>query len=121
MDVHHPNLLRVMLQVRQWESRQLDVLQTFSGRELYLCLAASLLEDAKPQSFKSLQGQMTERATRQRIKAFEALGLIEVDSNQIDHRTKRAVPTKEFIRNLNQHLDLLMHLCEQEFVMISKK
>lgn len=119
--LHQPHLLRVMLQIRQWESGRQAELKTMSGRDLYLRLAASLLEDEdKPQSFKSLQGDMTERATRQRIKEFHAHGLIEVDSHQPDHRTKRAVPTPKFVSRLNQHLDLLKILCEQEFLMIEK-
>lgn len=119
--IHRPQLLRVMIQIRQWEMRQPDELQTMSGRDLYLRLAASLLQnDGKPQALKSLQGDMTERAIRIRIKEFQKQGLIELDANQFDQRTKRAVPTEKFVNRLNQHLDLLMHLCEQEFFMIDK-
>jgi len=119
--LHQPNLLRVMLQIHQWEVGQQGELKTLSGRDLYLRLAAGLLEDdCKPQSLKFLQGQMTERATRQRIREFQAHGLIEVEASQPDQRTKRAVPTEKFVSRLNQHLDFLMHLCEQEFLMIHK-
>lgn len=120
--VRHPELLRVLLQIHQWECNQLEELGTISGRDLYLRLAAGLLEDDQtPQTLKLLQGPMTERATRQRIKDFEANGLLDViQPSSSDLRTKRAVPTTKFVHRLNSHLALLMQICEENFVMIKK-
>jgi hypothetical protein len=120
--VRHPELLRVLMQIHQWECNQLEELGTISGRDLYLRLAAGLLEDDQtPQTLKLLQGPMTERATRQRIKDFEANGLLDVIQRpSSDLRTKRAVPTTKFVHRLNSHLALLMQICEENFVMIKK-
>ena len=120
--VRHPELLRVLMQIHQWECNQQEELGTKSGRDLYLRLAVGLLEDDEtPQNLKLLQGSLTERATRQRIKEFQANGLLDVIQPQSsDLRTKRAVPTAKFVHRLNLHLDLLMQMCEAHFVMIKK-
>jgi len=119
--VHQVDLLRVMLHIREWESSEQAVVKTRAERDLYLRLAAGLIAgDGKPQTLKNLQGHLSERATRQCIRKFEVLGLIEIHPSQSDLRTKRAIPTEKFVRHLNQHLDFLMQLCEQEFVMIHK-
>lgn len=120
--VRHPELLRVLMQIHQWECNQREELGTISGRDLYLRLAVGLLEhDETPQNLKLLQGPLTERATRQRIKEFQANGLLEVIQPQsADLRTKRALPTAMFVHRLNLHLDLLMQMCEEHFVMIKK-
>jgi hypothetical protein len=121
INVQQSKLLRVMLQIRQWEIGNQSALRTRSGRDLYMRLAASLLEDQeKPKSLKYLQGQMTERSTRERIKDFHAQGLIDFVGHEADRRTKCAIPTKKFVTQLNEHLSYLRHLCEHEFLMIDK-
>lgn len=121
--MRHPELLRVLMQIHQWECNQQEELGTISGRDLYMRLAVGLLADEQtPQTLKVLQGPLTERATRQRIKEFQAIGLVEVIQPQsADLRTKRAVPTAVFVHRLNLHLDLLMQMCEEYFVMIKKE
>ena len=91
--VRHPELLRVLMQIHQWECHQQEEMATISGRDLYFRLAVGLLEDDEmPQNLKLLQGPLTERATRQRIKEFQADGLLDViQSQSSDLRTKRAV------------------------------
>jgi hypothetical protein len=122
INIQQLKLLRVMLQIRQWEAVHQTVLRTHSGRDLYLRLATSLLEDeGKPKALKYLQGQMTERSTRERIKEFQAQGLIDFVSHESDQRTKFAMPTKKFVAELNEHLNCIKHICEQEFLMIDKQ
>lgn len=74
-------------------------MQTISGRDLYFLIAATLLTDAdgKPQSLKLLSGRITDRATRNRMREFQELGLVEVIDNEDDARTKRVVATEKFI------------------------
>jgi hypothetical protein len=120
--VRHPELLRVLMQIHQWECTQQEEVGTISGRDLYLRLAVGLLEDDEmPQTLKFLQGPLTERATRQRIREFQANGLLDlIQPQSSDLRTKRAVPTAKFVNRLNLHLDLMMQMCEAHFVMIKR-
>ena len=110
--VSDPNLLQILIDINLWEAHQGRELQTISGRDLYFMIAATLLTDAdgKPQSLKLLNGLMTDRATRNRIREFQELGLVVGVDNEDDARTKRVVPTDKFITRLNHHLNLLKQL-----------
>ncbi len=119
--VHELDLLKVMLEIRNWEDVQLHELQTISGRHLYFSLAETLLHESNvSQRIKQLRGQVTERATRQRIREFVELGLVEISNNQNDQRAKNVTPTRKFITHLNSHLAFLKMVCEQRFLMLSK-
>lgn len=120
--VSNPNLLQILIDINLWEVHQGRELQTISGRDLYFLIAATLLTDAdgKSQSLKLLNGRMTDRATRNRIREFQALGLVEVIDNEDDARTKRVVPTEKFIRRLNHHLYMFQQICQNRFLMLDK-
>lgn len=112
MSVNESNLLRVLVQMNDWESRHRQELQTLTGRELYFRIAEGCLKDPQsPQLLKLYQGKLTDRAIRQRMREFEEMGLIDVSTNTADKRTKRVVPTETFMRNLSQHLYQLKKLC----------
>lgn len=121
--VSDPNLLQILIDINLWEVHQGRELQTISGRDLYFLIAATLLTDAdgKLQSLKLLNGRMTDRATRNRIREFQELGLVDVVDNEDDARTKRVVPTEKFIRRLNHHLHLFKQLCGVRYLMIDKR
>lgn len=120
--VSDPNLLQILIDINLWEVHQGRELQTISGRDLYFLIAATLLTDAdgKLQSLKLLNGRMTDRATRNRIREFQELGLIDVVDNEDDARTKRVVPTEKFIRRLNHHLHMFKQLCGVRYLMVEK-
>jgi hypothetical protein len=83
--VHEPSLLRVMIKIRNLEDSQLQVLQIISGRNLYFRIASSYLNDTEmPQRLKMLQGGVTERAIRQRMREFEKMGLIYIFDSHTD-------------------------------------
>lgn len=121
--VSDPNLLRILIEINQWEDSHRRELQTVSGRNLYFRIAATLLDDliGKKQPLKLLSGRITDRATRNRIREFQALGLVEVVDNEDDARTKRLVPTDKFIRRLNCHLHMFRRLCHYKFLLIDRK
>ncbi len=121
--VSDPNLLQILIDISLWEVHQGRELQTISGRDLYFLIAATLLTDAdgKLQSLKLLNGRMTDRATRNRIREFQELGLIDVVDNEDDARTKRVVPTEKFIRRLNHHLHMFKQLCGVRYLMVDKR
>lgn len=122
MGVSEPHLLRILIEINQWEDSHRRELQTISGRDLYFRIAASMLEDAtgKKQPLKLLSGRITDRATRSRIREFEALGLVEVVGNEEDARTRRVIPTGEFIRRLNQHLHMFKRFFDKWYLMVER-
>ncbi len=123
MGVYEPSLLQILIDINQWEDSHRHEMLTVSGRDLYFKIAATLLEDsaAKNRPLKFLNGRTTDRATRNRIREFQKLGLVEVVDCQEDARTKRVVPTDKFITRLNLHLRLFKHLCHTRFLMVDKR
>lgn len=117
-----PNILRILIEINQWEDSQRRELQTVSGRDLYFKIAATLLADSagKKQPLKLLRGRITDRATRNRIREFQELGLVDVVDNEDDARTKRLVPTDKFIKHLNHHMHLFKLLCNYKYLMVEK-
>jgi len=122
MGVSEPHLLQILIEINQWEDSHRRELQTISGRDLYFRIAATMLEDAtgKKQPLKLLSGRITDRATRSRIREFEALGLVEVVGNEDDSRTRRVKPTREFMRRLNQHLHMFKRFCDVRYLMVDR-
>jgi hypothetical protein len=121
LQVYEPTLLRIMIQIREWEDGQLLALQTISGRYLYFRIAACYLQGGHTsQHLKVFQGGVTERAMRQRMREFEAMGLIQMEDNQSDKRTKKVIPTEKFLLHLNQHLEFLRLILSQNYLMFDK-
>lgn len=122
MGVRELRLLQILIEINQWEDNHRRELQTISGRDLYFRIAASMLENAagKKQPLKLLSGRITDRATRSRIREFEALGLVEVVDNQDDARTRRLIPSSDFIGRLNQHLHMFKQLCDKWYLMVGR-
>ncbi len=122
MGVSEPHLLRILIEINQWEDSHRRELQTISGRDLYFRIAATMLEDAtdKKKPLKLLSGRITDRATRSRIREFEALGLVDVMENEVDARTRRVIPTGEFIRRLNQHLHMFKRFCDMRYLIVAR-
>ena len=121
LQVHEPNLPRVMIQFREWEYGQLPALQTISGRYLYFRIAACYLQGTQAsQLLKVLQVGVTVHALRQRMREFEAMGLIQIQDCKSDQSTKKVIPTEKFLQHLKHHLEFLRYICDQKFLMFDK-
>jgi hypothetical protein len=121
--VHDPVFLRMLIDLNHWEGSIHNEFQTDSSRELFFQIAESVLSDTqapKYQTLKFLAGRLTERAMRQRVREFQALGLATVTASLVDSRTKQLVPTKEFIAKLNQHVLLRRQICDRHMFLIDK-
>lgn len=121
--ITNTNLLHVLIELNQWEDSQCPELQTVSGRDLYYKVAASMLVDDsdKTQPLKLLSGRVTDRATRIRIREFQALGLVTVVERESDARTRRIVPTALFVSRLCQHMSVFKRVCDERYLMIAKR
>ena len=119
--VQDHKLLKVVVQVQRWESLQQSIFQTRSGRELYFRVAETLLVDrARSQHLKWLNGAMTGRATRDRLKEFENSGWLAIERMGSDLRTKQIAPTEKFTNQLNLHLQILRLAINEDFLLIDK-
>jgi len=116
------NLLAILIEIHQWEDCQMEELHTVSGQALYFKIASSLLTDSKGklQPLKLLNGRITDRAMRTRIREFQELGLVDVVDSEIDARTKGVVSTDLFLKHLDDHLKLFKQLCDERYLMVEK-
>jgi len=119
--IENIHFLEIFIEMNNWEGHD-KALLTLSGRDLYIQIAAGLLTDPKSSilNLKSIQGHVTDRSTRNRLKEFQNLGLVQVAYNKYDARTKRIVPTDKLISMLNSHIRYLKKLIEKKYILIEK-
>jgi hypothetical protein len=119
--VQEPQLLRLVVQIREWETCQSQCLGSGSGRDLFFQLAASYLNPlSTPPYIKQLQGRHSERTLRLRLREFAQEGLIEIVSDTPDQRTRQIVPIEKFKQLLNEHLNLTRKMLDQHYIVIDK-
>ena len=121
--IYSPSCLRMFIDLNRWENSDENKFRAASAKELFYLVAESLLDEArapKYQTLKFLTGRFTDRAMRQRVREFEALGLISTIPNPLDVRTKQLIPTSEFYLQLNQHLKSQRQVCERHMHLIDK-
>lgn len=121
--IHDPCFLRLLIALNHWEGSDQNDFQTVSSRELFYLMAESLLDKGqtlKYQTLKFLNGRLTERAMRQRVREFEVLGLITTRSNPADIRRKKLMATDKFIALLNKNVMLQRQICEQNMHLIDR-
>jgi hypothetical protein len=120
--INDPMLVQILVEMNRWEDDHRPELQTISGRQLYFGIASNLLtsSEIKTQSMKLLDGRVTDRAIRTRMREFQKMELVEVSGNLLDARNRQALPTEKLIAKINQHTKLLKQLCEIRYLMIAK-
>jgi hypothetical protein len=121
--IHDPCFLRLLIALNRWEGSDQNDFQTVSSRELFYLIAESLLDKGqtlKYQTLKFLNGRLTERAMRQRVREFEVLGLITTSSNPADIRSKKLMASNKFIALLNKNVTLQRQICEQHMHLIDR-
>jgi DNA-binding MarR family transcriptional regulator len=64
---------------------------------------------------------LSERALRYKIREFEEEGLITFESNQVDKRSKKIVPTDDLMQTLETHSQEFGRILATKFVVLPKK
>jgi hypothetical protein len=121
--IHAPCFVRLLIALNRWENSDQNMLRTASARELFYSIAECLLDEAKTPQYQTLKffnGRFTDRAMRLRVREFEALGLVTTIPNPADARTKKLIPTREFVSQLNQQVRLQRLVCEPHMHLIDK-
>jgi hypothetical protein len=111
--------------LHEWENQHLELAQTQAGRYLYLNIAKQLQEERGGPS-ALLKGiyynkELSERALRYKIREFESDGLIEFESNNIDKRSKKILPTDALLKTLEAHASEFGRMLGNEFLIFPKK
>ena len=118
------DLLRVLAEAHEWEIEHHVALQTVLGRALYFGILHAHLNGHRLDhtSLKQLVSPdvASDRGVRLRMREFEKLGLIYIELNAADKRTKRIIPTEKFIEQVNAHASQFMRLFQKRFIIIQK-
>ena len=117
---NHPGKGRGLLclaDLNAWERENIPYIKTTSGRDLYFALARfTLLQDSDTTpSLKTLVLGLTSRAMRQRIREFEAEGLIITVQHETDARSRVLKPTQKLLDTFDLHVGLMRRVFRQHF------
>ena len=115
-------LLCVMAEIHEWEIEHHPALQTMVGRSLYFRIVHAHLNDHQfnKASLKQLiyPDVATERGIRLRIREFEKLGLIGIELNTSDKRTKKIMPTDKFLDLVSAHQRQVRLIFQKRFIVL---
>ena len=122
---NHNALMQIICQLHDWENQHLELAHSQAGRYLYLNIVKQLQGKAEGPS-ALLKGiyhnqDLSERALRYKIREFEEEGLITFESNQIDKRSKKIVPTDDLMQTLETHSQEFGRILASKFVVLPKK
>lgn len=108
----------------EWESRELPCLNTISGRTLYYAVAQRFLCDEGSElryaPLKTLAVCQTDRAMRKRIDDFVEQGLLTVQLQPHDARTRDVVPTAKLVAMFERHSQAMHDHFSQRFHILPK-
>ena len=118
-------ILSSLIELKQWEWKNLPVLRTVVGQHVYFSIATQMLETSNEKGARSLKQALnhpgyTDRAIRLKLREFERMGLIESVSSDIDKRVRNVIPTPEFEQFVKTHAKAYRSLLEREFLLLEK-
>ena len=97
--------LLCIAELNVWERKNLPLLNTVSGRDLYFAIIQYFFQtpDAIQLPLKSFSVNMTDRAMRLRIHEFASQGLIVIHLHHADTRSRSITPTAKLYELFEKH------------------
>lgn len=125
MNAHERNLLKALIETSQWEWDKLPGSRSLIGRHVYLCIANEVLQGTEIRAGQPLKHVLfhpvfTDRAIRMKLREFELMGYIEMQSSQTDKRFRQLVPTQALIDVIDKHACTLRQAVEKTTICIEK-
>lgn len=115
------NLLDLLIALNELESVPSNAFKTLSGRMLYYQMAKTFCPHRQlPSALKGRFGRLSERAIRERMRAFESEQLLMCHPGSRDARTRKLVPTVKFFNLLEEHLTRCQKALEARYFLIEK-
>lgn len=110
--------------MHDWEASNFPIMRSQTGRFIYFRIAENIIKQTNfsLKSLKSLLGDspFTPKGLRERLKAMECDGLIELHVDPKDGRVKYLIPTKAFHAHLYIHAEQLRRIIEKDYLLIEK-
>jgi len=119
-------VLRALAALQRWEVREIPLMRTLSGRQLYFGIIAQMqqgLEEAiQVESLKELYFgsgmSVSERCVRLKLREFEREGLVCAERNKSDLRSRNLVLDETLKQQMGQHADAAYRLLGEEIVVV---
>lgn len=114
-------MLDLLIALNDIEALQGRAFSTLSGRTLYYQMAKTFCQHRQqPPVLKARLGKLSERAMRDRLRAFEEDHWLECQPGRWDARTRKLVPTDKFFDLLEKHLCRCQQALESRYFLIEK-
>jgi hypothetical protein len=118
-------LLSVLAEVQQWEASNSEFIRGQSSRQLYFGLirhidSRALLIDSMKEIYYDEAIQLTERAIRLTIRAFEADGMVVVGQADEDRRSRQIFLTSKLQQHIIAHADMLRKTINKNYHLIKR-
>lgn len=119
---HRGRGLLCIAELNEWERKHVPYIKSASGRDLYFALAhCSLLQkNGSSRSLKTMLIGLTDRAIRQRLREFEALGLITLTQHDTDARARKVQPTSKLLDVFDAHTSEMRRIFQTRFTFVPK-
>lgn len=117
-------LIRGLSSLHEWETQNLDIMKTATGRHMYFSIAKrSVAEGLQPnESLKQAFGSanLSDRALRMRIREMIEEELIVSIDGRNDARCKNLIPTEKFNGYVYEHAMVARRILGNEFFIIPR-
>lgn len=117
-------MLQIAVDIHNWESEHMQELETMSGRFIFLNLVSYFCKDqqqtASSSPLKSIYRteNISEKSIRNKLKDFNAKGLIRYVTLANDGRSKCAIPTNQMIKRLIVYSEQINYIIRNHFYLV---
>ena len=118
--------LPAMLELYEWELREIPFVSSVIGRHVYVCLARQILQSPEPevsgQTLKSIfsSPNFTERAIRLKVREMEREGFLRIVSHESDRRARKLIATERLVAMVENHAEVLEKIMTRDFFIMGK-
>lgn len=120
------NCWLAVLELYEWELREIPFANSVIGRHVYFCLARQILRSANSDvAIKSVKAtfsspNFTDRAIRLKLRQLEQEGYLTSGSHREDRRARQLIATDKLMALVQAQAAMLERLLEREFIVLPK-
>jgi hypothetical protein len=117
------DIIKNMAKLHQWESKNLPLLNSLTGRTLYYRIAQRALSgDGNSSTMKdiTLDSDFTEKSLRNRLIIMNKEEFIKFSQNEVDGRSRFPVPMEKFYAAMYLHAGQIKRILGENYLVLKK-
>jgi hypothetical protein len=117
------DIIENMAKLHEWESKNLPLLNSLTGRSLYYRIAQRALSgDSNSNTMKDLilDSDFTEKSLRNRLNIMEEDGFVISTQSEVDGRSKFPVPREKFYAAMYLHAGQIKRILGENYLVLKK-